>query len=191
MRIKGGKSMGWWQQIKQRFNSSSYVPHDLPIPTVAESQSKTNGYTQVTVPAKAAAIPPTLENADNSSRSSHFDLTNWVDEAYYEFERNGGFSELSGKGKPLPQVDTKGDPLQAILKNANYLPGWIELQHEIRDAIKKLHSSLEKGRTTSLNEEIEAINVKIIKYNRQVPHAYFQKTRLTSDNLAEQKDKWE
>ena len=68
-------------------------------------------------------------------------MFNWgrvVEEQIREAEKNGEFNDLAGQGKPLDYNDEEtafeGDLKMAhhILKNADALPFWIELDKEIR-----------------------------------------------------------
>ncbi|HEY7908135.1 MAG TPA: DUF1992 domain-containing protein, partial [Thermomicrobiales bacterium] len=68
-------------------------------------------------------------------------MFNWgriVEEQIREAERNGEFNDLAGQGKRLDYDDEEtaleGDLKMAhhILKNADALPFWIELDKEIR-----------------------------------------------------------
>jgi len=75
------------------------------------------------------------------------------------------------------------------MKNANYQPAWIELRKEIAADIKRL---LDRSDPDMISEsEYEAINQKIIKYNRTVPNAQLQKGLLSAVNLHAALDKWE
>ncbi len=114
-------------------------------------------------------------------------FNHWLDQAYDECEKNGEFDHLPGKGKPI-DVQT-GDPLNSILKHANVLPPWLELQHEIRDAIAALLPAIETGDDT-VDASIGEINKKIAKYNAQVPTSVLQKAKITRETAAVQYRKW-
>ena len=63
--------------------------------------------------------------------------------------------------------------LTSIMKNANYQPAWVELRKEIAADIKRL---LDLQEPNAIPEaEVEAINQKIMKYNRIVPNPQLQK----------------
>lgn len=110
-----------------------------------------------------------------------------LESAIDKFAREGGFDDSPLKGKPIKIED--GDVLTGIMKNANYQPAWVELRKEIAADIKRL---LERPETTAIPEtELEAINQKIIKYNRMVPNPQLQKGLLSEVNLHAAYDKWE
>jgi hypothetical protein len=112
----------------------------------------------------------------------------WMNQAFQEFEQNGGARELPGFGKPLEVSST--DPLNSILKNANYTPPWIELQKEIRQMLIHLLQELE-GLSKELAElRLIAINEKITKYNNQVPIYTLQKMPISLDMIQSQVMKW-
>lgn len=112
----------------------------------------------------------------------------WMDEIYSDFEKRGELKKLPGFGKPLKVPE--GDPFQSILKNANFLPPWLELQKEIRKSIGALIDQMENMNKTDLERNLEEINRKIRKYNYQVPSSSLQKTIITAEDIAEQYPKW-
>lgn len=109
-----------------------------------------------------------------------------LESAIDEFARKGGFDDLPLKGKPI-KIEN-GDVLTGIIKNANYQPPWIELRKEIAADIKRL---LDRKEANALPEtEIEAINDKIMKYNRIVPNPLLQKGLVSAINLETAYEKW-
>ncbi|WP_164545635.1 DnaJ family domain-containing protein [Paenibacillus albus] len=139
------------------------------------------------------AIPETkveekLSNEPSGSSrqfwNSGLSAQDWISEMYREQERKGAFEHLAGKGKPLdiPQ----GDLMNSILKEANFLPAWLTLQHEIRDQLEKL---LETDSTVSDPALIE-INERITKYNSMVPSPMLQKWKVTHANMRQQFERW-
>lgn len=112
----------------------------------------------------------------------------WIDSAINDFHKGGGLNDLPGKGKPLNLE--KGDAFSSILKNANVLPPWIELQHEIRDAIKTVINDLDTNPNLDIQERVSEINKKIAKYNNSVPTSVLQKTRIFPDIIRDQYQKW-
>lgn len=113
---------------------------------------------------------------------------NWFDAIYKDYENKGDFDNLPGKGKPLPEDLLKRDALDGVLKDANYLHPWIELQHEIRDEISQLIDRLQIE-NRSFNEEVNKINDKIRKYNRICPPS-LQKWLINPDNIRQQYEQW-
>ncbi|GKV70090.1 hypothetical protein NCCP2716_25880 [Sporosarcina sp. NCCP-2716] len=84
----------------------------------------------------------------------------------------GGMDDLKGKGKPLSREYFSGDTLQhfqRIAKDAGYKPNWIVLQDEIRDDVHTLADYWEAGITVDMDARLEAINAKVVKYNRACP----------------------
>lgn len=115
-----------------------------------------------------------------------------IDDIVNEHARTGGFDDLQGKGKPLDLEEPTHEDyfLHKTMKNANVLPPWLELQHEIRDAIADLVKCLERGKVQDLDQRITAIHQKISRYNQQCPSPLLQKPILTPDNIYSQQDKW-
>ena len=112
----------------------------------------------------------------------------WLDQIYSEYEKDGGFNNLPGKGKPL---DVKfGDPLNGVLSNANFLPDWLTLQHEVRDAMESLIKSLSADPEMNPDLIILEINKKIKKYNGLVPTPILQKGHLSKESIVEQSARW-
>ncbi|WP_199614353.1 DnaJ family domain-containing protein [Paenibacillus alkalitolerans] len=115
-------------------------------------------------------------------------LHHWLDEAFAECEKTGGFDDLKGKGKPV-EVQT-GNGLYGILKNANVLPQWLQLQHEIRDRLVQLDDLLELGVANGIDKELAEVNKKISKYNGIVPSPLFQKMKVSKETLKTQLQQW-
>ncbi|MBD2861727.1 DnaJ family domain-containing protein [Paenibacillus oceani] len=113
-----------------------------------------------------------------------------MDEAIEECALNGGFDHLKGNGEPILIPD--GDVLSSVLKQANVLPPWLELQHEIRNDLRAYVSS---GRVNppapSESADLDAINRKISRYNMLVPTPILQKGRVKPDTAEEQLKLWE
>ncbi len=61
---------------------------------------------------------------------------NHLDDIFSDFVSKGGMENLKGAGKPLDVPD--GDVLNSVLKTANYLPPWLELQKQIRAGMSDL-----------------------------------------------------
>lgn len=140
----------------------------------------------------AAARPVSGEVRENAANTIGFErrVQSWIDEAIRDCEQNGGFDKLEGKGKPI-EIPT-GDPLNSVLKNAGYLPPWLELQHEIRDDIRALLRRHDpENETSAIQNELAAINKKIARYNTLVPTPVLQKGRLHADSIKRQAGTWE
>ncbi len=131
------------------------------------------------------------EVRDNSAQSitNARRLNTWLDEAFSDFSNNGGLEDLPGKGKPINISD--GDVLNSILKNANFLPPWIETQKEVRNLMKIVIDSMDLNIDDIENAGIERINNKIRLYNRQVPSPLLQKGLVSIANIKEKYEYWE
>ncbi|WP_165822424.1 DUF1992 domain-containing protein [Paenibacillus montanisoli] len=117
--------------------------------------------------------------------NSGMSAQDWISEMYREQERKGAFEHLAGKGKPLDVPSC--DLTNSILKEANFLPAWLTLQHEIHDQLQRLLETDSAGISDSTLEEI---NAKITKYNSMVPSPILQKWKLTRENMRQQFERW-
>jgi hypothetical protein len=113
-----------------------------------------------------------------------------MDEAIEECAQTGGLDHLKGKGEPIPIPE--GDVLSSVLKQANVLPPWLELQHEIRNDLRAYVSSHRANPpATFVSADLDAINRKISRYNMLVPTPILQKGRVNPDTAEEQLKLWE
>jgi hypothetical protein len=128
-----------------------------------------------------------LEDAAQTIASER-NLNGWLDQIYTDYEKDGGFENLRGKGKPL-EVKS-GDPLNGVQSNANMLPDWLTLQHEIRDAIQALIIRMDSQAVYEPDDEIKEINKKIKKYNTLVPTPILQKGHLSKESIVDQFTRW-
>lgn len=116
-------------------------------------------------------------------------MNDWLDEAFEECVRNGGFDNLPGKGKPI-EVPTE-DPLQTILKNAKVPPPWIMLRQEIQTSIAYTIELMESDPAhPAIDEHIRDINRKIAHLNMQAPSLSLHRRKVDRANLKEQYEKW-
>jgi hypothetical protein len=118
-------------------------------------------------------------------------FTDWVDTSISDFEKKGGFKDLPGHGKPISDKYLKGDVFTGILKESNYLPPWVDLQHEIRDSIANLILDIENQENILVDEVIKDINKKIRKYNQSCPSPLMQKGLLSAERIQQQYEKWQ
>jgi hypothetical protein len=136
------------------------------------------------------SVPSEIAEDSVSVKLSARRMNSWLDDAVSDCEKNGGLEHLAGKGKPIHVSD--GDALNSILKNSNFLPSWLELQHEIRDDIRALLRKHDTERLPpTVKTELDAINKKIVRYNASVPTPLLQKGRLHPESIREQAIKWE
>lgn len=118
------------------------------------------------------------------------DFVNHIDNIYSDFAERGGMDNLKGQGKPLKI--SEGSVLDSIMKNANYLPKWIELQKEIRDHILATIELRENDSDIkTINNKIDNINLKIQKYNLMVPTSILQKGFISAENIKDKYSYWE
>lgn len=79
----------------------------------------------------------------------------------------GAFSNLPGKGKPLPEEDLSSVPAELrmaykVLKNAGFVPEEVQLRNDIvnlRNLLTTLEQSPEKER------RLKELNFKVLKFN--------------------------
>jgi hypothetical protein len=128
-----------------------------------------------------------LEDAAQTIASER-NLNGWLDQIYTDYEKDGGFENLPGKGKPI-HINSV-DPLMSVLSNANMLPDWLTLQHEIRDAIQALIIRMDSQAVYEPDDEIKEINKKIKKYNTLVPTPILQKGHLSKESIVDQLTRW-
>ncbi|MFC5734646.1 DnaJ family domain-containing protein [Cytobacillus gottheilii] len=97
-------------------------------------------------------------------------------------KNTGEKDQVKGKGKPLPKDYLERDVyqnFQKIAKDAGYLPEWLKLQKQISESIHQCQSE----------EDIKAINEKIMKHNKICPPP-MQKNLISLENLAQAKKIW-
>jgi hypothetical protein len=133
-------------------------------------------------------------------------MFNWgriVEEQIREAEKNGEFNDLAGQGKPLDYNDEEtafeGDLKMAhhILKNADALPFWIELDKEIRARQEHCRTLLEHLRAATspavrrklisdYRMEAKAANDHILHFNCicPAPHAIAKAPINAEANIA-------
>lgn len=109
----------------------------------------------------------------------------WMGEVVREWEERGDLRDLPGKGKPLQLPDDGlADPgellVNRILKEANILPEWIELQKQIRQELNWLRGHHE---APDLAQRIAALNKVIDRYNLLVPSVNLQLPRVRPEWL--------
>jgi len=126
---------------------------------------------------------------EESEVATERQIVHWVDEAVKEFEQNGGMEYVKGKGKPLKFDD--GDAIHGVLKTANFKPPWLELQHEIRDALQDLLKEIRQHTAVRPEETLAAINKKIARFNAIAPHYSMQKAPVALESLERQTKAWE
>jgi len=134
-------------------------------------------------------------------------LSKFIDSKIQRCIENGELDNLKGEGKPIdlePGVNSEYWMANKILKNAGFVPEWIDLKKEIQKEMEELDEKLEdyqeylknlsersdktKGMKNIVNvykrykgeyfQAIEDLNTKIKKYNTVVPIISLQKYYL-------------
>jgi hypothetical protein len=132
------------------------------------------------------------ESTEDSSQAEDAErFKDWVDTSISDFEKKGGFKDLPGHGKPISDSYLKGNVFTGILKEANYLPPWVELQHKIRDSIARLIFDIDHQENINVDEVIVEINTKIRKYNQSCPSPLMQKGLLSAERIKQQYENWQ
>jgi hypothetical protein len=172
----GVRRMFFWSKKKKKHSPGSNLP-------ITDSET-------VTAPEPAAVSESEHEEPAVSPRqfwNSGASVEDWVGQMYQEQLKKGTFDHLAGKGKPI-EVPS-GDITNSILKNANVLPDWLAMQHDIRDQLHHLLSDsfLSEER---VERELEEINDKIKKYNNLVPNVVLQKTTVNKEDIRRQYQQW-
>lgn len=116
-----------------------------------------------------------------------------MDQIVQEHAQSGGFDHLEGKGKPLDLTEevTENFYLHRAMKNAEVLPFWLELQHEIRDQIRRLIERTDREPNFPTHHSLAEINQKIKKFNQACPSSAFEKPLISETNYKNQLMRWE
>lgn len=113
----------------------------------------------------------------------------WIDELVRDAEARGDFGDLPGKGQPL-HLDDSIDMVTRVMKAANILPPWIDLQREIARDLARILTQMQSGQ--NVDDEIQKVNGKIARYNQICPASFLQRSWVTPDNIARQyRERWE
>lgn len=108
-----------------------------------------------------------------------------AEEAIQKHLREGGFDNLEGKGRPLPEEDLSMVPedlrmAYRILKNAGCLPPELEREKEIRTALDLLSGLTDEReryrRMQRVNFKIRQLNMSRNRpVDRELPEVYYDK----------------
>lgn len=115
-----------------------------------------------------------------------------IGEILKEYTKTGGMDNLPGAGKPLSEEYLSGDVFQhfqRLAKDAGYKPYWLDLQHSIRDMLKRLQQDVVNGKTRDVELQLKQINDKIHTYNQQCPPP-MQKGSVRLESLDQSVEKW-
>ncbi|GMA61675.1 DUF1992 domain-containing protein [Alicyclobacillus fastidiosus] len=151
-----------------------------------ESENNTHKETHFT---EDQGVPPEAIVTKQPKRIDYVQDKNWIDKVIMDYQNQGGFDNLPGKGKPL-SIDPNTDAFSGILKNAGAVPPWLALQHEIRSDIQRVISLMDSQQNFDLDTAIKDINVKIHKFNAQCPSSYLQKRTISSHNIVKLYEEW-
>ncbi|MBP3951179.1 DUF1992 domain-containing protein [Bacillus suaedae] len=114
----------------------------------------------------------------------------WLGDIVSDYGKDNKSNRLKGFGEPLSSEVLNGNVLDRTIKNANYLPEWIALQHRIRDQLSKLLITQKDGRPTEeILLQVEAINQQIRKYNTICPPP-MQKMKVFPDRIEAHLNQW-
>ncbi|KAH8273587.1 hypothetical protein KR018_002666 [Drosophila ironensis] len=165
---------------------------------------------------KAAAGENTLMSKGGSHFRKHAIKTKYgidrvVEDLIQEAMSKGDFNNLSGAGKPLslaqaqnPYLDFTTHKLNKIMLDNGFVPEWISLGKDIRDAIARLKDQLRRERiyygewplehpdelsswqkfAQQHQEDVQQLNKLIDKYNLIVPILENQFFRLRLERMA-------
>ncbi|TVX89801.1 DUF1992 domain-containing protein [Paenibacillus agilis] len=112
----------------------------------------------------------------------------FMDDIVGNYEKSGKMDDLHGKGKPLEP--SSGDPLQGVLKEANYLPGWLEQQQLIRkDIIQAIELLRLEGASPKVQICLNKLNTDITQYNTSCP-PIMQRGFITLENIHTKLEQW-
>ncbi len=101
----------------------------------------------------------------------HGSGVHWMEEMVRQAQSRGDFDNLPGKGRPLQLSDDDpyaGEDAKAykILKDAGFVPEWIELRNQIVAELDWLRTNPSHPERVS---RIVEVNVMIGDHNRQIP----------------------
>ncbi|PGS48772.1 DnaJ family domain-containing protein [Bacillus sp. AFS041924] len=115
----------------------------------------------------------------------------WLSEIVKRHEKEGGFDDLPGLGKPLPKELLEDDLLTTVIKKSGYKPDWVVQQKKI---YQKLETILMKVNTETNSKDIakmlSEVNEEIKKYNLSCPFS-MQKNYINKDNIEKQLIFWQ
>ncbi|CAG7625203.1 DUF1992 domain-containing protein [Paenibacillus allorhizosphaerae] len=133
---------------------------------------------------EAAPVPPKFRKYG----------ADWMDEVMQDQMEKGNLDHLPGEGKPLFLTGESSIErhVNSVLKTANYLPRWVELQQEIKHDLERILKKKNGGdpSCSDIQADISEVNQKIRKFNDTCPIPLLQKTSITEENIAVQYEKW-
>lgn len=142
--------------------------------------------------------PPEEEGQQPRRRVPFANFEGWIDRQIREAQERGDFDNLRGKGQPLAPADENevfaGDDAMGLrlLKNAEALPAWIELNKEIaaeqqtcRLILKYYTVERDRARRARFAADYRRraadLNSKIAHFNLIAPARHLEKVKLAPD----------
>ena len=114
----------------------------------------------------------------------------WLDEIVKRHEKEGGFDNLPGLGKPLPKEHLKDDLLTTVIKNSGYKPDWLVQQKKIYTKLEKIISKIKSdSNSKEILKMFEEVNGEIKQYNLGCPFS-MQKNYVSKENIEKQLIYW-
>jgi len=114
----------------------------------------------------------------------------WLDEIVKRHEKEGGFENLPGLGKPLPKEHLKDDLLTTVIKKSGYKPDWLSKQKKIYSKLEKIVSAMKvEGYSLEIKKMLKDINDDIKQYNLSCPFA-LQKSYVDEHTIESQMNFW-
>ncbi|WP_022793023.1 DUF1992 domain-containing protein [Marinococcus halotolerans] len=115
-----------------------------------------------------------------------------VGELIREHEKKGGFDNLPGRGRPLPKEYLQSDTFDTLLKRNGFVPSWVRLQREIREALGQVlkEQTDEAISERRIKKEISKINKKVRRYNQLCPAPSLQRCLIEKESLYRQYESW-
>lgn len=114
----------------------------------------------------------------------------WLDEIVKRHEKEGGFKDLPGLGKPIPKQHLKDDLLTTVIKNSGYKPDWLVKQKSILMKLEHITSIRnDEEKKSTIQKLIKEVNNEIKKYNLECPFV-MQKPYINLDNIEHQINLW-
>lgn len=131
-----------------------------------------------------------IESKKVNPKTNRQKSADWMDQMVQGNIENEDIQHLLGKPLNLKEPQDFEYQMTKTLKNAGYMPPWVELQHQIRDQIKSLIDRMAVLPEDQIDEELNEINLKIRKFNQTCPTPNLQKSPIFKDSIAQQYTKW-
>jgi len=140
---------------------------------------------------KAQNVPPQVEEDAASTIVRERRFSTWMDEIIARHEREGGFDQVEGKGKPLNlsgETSFEGT-INRIFGENDVVPEWVRLRREILADLQRLQN--ERVQHPDRAPDMGPVNDKIRLYNRICPHSSLQRPPVSAQGLKRSLAQWE